>query len=141
MANANPTDLTNSAGTGTVKSDGFLGPLTGNVTGNVSGTVTTAPQLLAAHGTSQQAASTVAVPGEIIVTVCSVSTRGIRLSVKTTGARYEVFNNTAVNCLFYPATAAQIDAGSTNAALKINAHKGAIFYYRSGTLVASIVGA
>jgi hypothetical protein len=62
MASGN-TNFGNSAGTGTVGADGFLGPLTGNVTGNVSGTVTTAVQLLAAHGTSQQSASTSAPDG------------------------------------------------------------------------------
>ena len=80
-------------------------------------------------------------PGEIIVVVCSASTRGIRLSVNTPASRYEVFNNTAFAVLVFPATSAQIDAGSTNASLKVSAHKGAIFNYRSGILVASIVGA
>ena len=140
MASGN-TNFGNSAGTGTVGADGFNGPLTGKVTGNVNGTVTTQEQVLAAHGTSQQAASTVALPGIVMVATCSVSTRGIRLSVKTTNARYECYNNTAVNCLFYPATGAQIDAGSTNAAQKVNAHKAAVFYYRSGTLVASSLSA
>jgi hypothetical protein len=131
------TNFTTAAGTNTVGVDALSSK------GAVSAPsgVTTLPQIVNATGSNSQSGATAVVPGNVIVVLASATTRAIRLSVMTTGAFYEVFNDTATAMKVYPGTNGTIGSLSTNTALSIAARKATEFYLRNKTHVVTQVGA
>lgn len=97
-------------------------------------------QIVNAAGTNQQSVATAVVPGNVIVAVVSLTTRGIRLSSPGTNKSYVVFNDAATTLSVYPATNVSIAGSATNAKVSIAAHKGEIFLYRNQTHIV-IMGA
>lgn len=104
-----------------LSASGGNGPIDGNL------------QIVNAAGTNQQSVATAVLPGNVIVAVVSLTTRGIRLSSVGTNKSYVVFNDSATSLSVYPATNVSIAGSATNAKVTVAAHKGEIFLYRSGT--------
>lgn len=160
MASGN-TNFGNSAGTGTVGADGFLGPVTGAITGNVTGNLTgnqsggsvaattlsassyvsVPSQIVAAAGTSSQTNATAITKSGFVITTVTNSTRGIRLPTAATGRMVWGNNAGAFAALVYPGTNDRINALSTNAALLLTAAKGALYRARDAVTWDVMTGA
>ena len=103
-----------------------------NINGGSAGPLGDTPSVIvAAAGSNSQSGSTAVTPGVIIVGPVSVSSRGIRLSVKGSNLSYQVFNDSAVNLNVYPATNVTIAGAATNVKVVIAARKGELFFYKN----------
>lgn len=149
MANGN-TNFGNSAGTGTVGADGFLGPLTGDVTGNLTGNVTGSisggtttslvPQLIAAAGATQGAAT--AITGSLaIITTCTASARGVKLPTAATGKMVYVMSGCTQGTKVYPFSGDKISTSSTNSAVVQAGLKGKLYVAQNAVQWWALAGA
>lgn len=116
---------------------GYDTSITGNWYMNLSGSGGNGPidgnlQVVNAAGTNQQSVATPVTPGNVIVAVVSLTTRGIRLSSGGTNKSYVVFNDSATALSVYPVTNGTIAGAATNVKVSIKARSGEIFLYRNG---------
>lgn len=147
MASGN-TNFGNSAGTGTVGADGFLGPVTGNIsstnlssTGILSalGTMKWSGSVIAAAGASHGTAT--AIPAAIFIRVtATASTEGVKFVSIVTNMVKVVKAAATVGVKVY-ATGAKIDGISTNTALTIASNKAVLFWASAANQLYTFKGA
>ncbi len=107
----------------------------------IYGTLQDAPQLLTAAGATQGSAAAITSLNAIISVSSTVSTRGVRLPVATTGLEVEIANFGAFGAKVYPATGCKIGANATNVADATLLPNTAIRYKAvSGTLWVAVNG-
>lgn len=123
------TNFANKEGTGAVAADGFQA--TAGSSSSIPNLTTSGfggqqPQLVAAAGASQGAATAIVSGVAILVTV-TASARGVRLPAAVTGRKVEIYNGAAQGCKVYPATSDKIATAATNAAVVLAANKSNIY--------------
>ncbi len=103
----------------------------------IKGTFSLLPSVVTALGSNSQANSLLIKRPVTIVTVASVSTRGVRLPLPfdtvNGGDTRIVLNATAGSVLVYPNSGAAIGSGSANQATTMVAGKAYMFIAQSGT--------
>lgn len=141
------TDFRNDAGTGSVLADtatiaAIAGNLTGNVTGNVSGAtaMSMVPQLIAAAGATQ-AAATLITNALAIITTCTASARGVRLPTATTGKMVWIFSACTQGTKIWPFSGDKISTGATNAAVVQAGFKGKLYVAKDAVSWYTLLGA
>lgn len=120
----------------------FTGNVVGNVTGSVSGgsSANLAPQLIAAAGATQGAATLIA-KALAIITVCTASARGIRLPTAATGAMVWVISLCTQGTKVYPFAGDKIGTAATNVAVVLAGLKGNLYAARDAVTWAVLKGA
>lgn len=95
------------------------------------------PAVVTATGSNSQSGSFLVKRPVTVVTVASVSTRGVvfpaPLDTANGGDTRIVVNATAGNIKVYPNSGAQINSGGANAAVTLASGKSEIFFAQSGT--------
>jgi hypothetical protein len=129
--------------TGAVTADTTVG-VTGlaTLTGGASivGPLKVTPQLIAAAGATQGAATAITKPVAIITT-CTASSEGIKLPTAATGLMVHILSLCTQGTKVYPATGGRIKSSATNAAVVLAGFKGNIYVAKNTTQWSVIVGA
>lgn len=137
-----------------VVADTFTGNLVGNVTGNVTGNLTgnvtgsvsggtsasLSPQLIAAAGATQAAATAITKALAIIVT-STASARGVKLPTAATGAMVWVISLCTQGTKVYPFAGDRIGIAATNIAVVLAGLKGNLYAARDAVTWAVLKGA
>lgn len=141
MADTNFDSVVASTFTGNLVGN-VTGNLTGNVTGNVSGgtTASLSPQLIAAAGATQGAATAITKALVIIVT-STASARGIKLPAAATGLMQWVISLCTQGTKVYPFAGDRIGTAATNVAVVLAGLKGNLYAARDAVTWAVLKGA